>query len=276
MIGKVIPLGYGVPLAMQLLDELMTDPAALLIDTRHSPKSALPQWRGSELYKAYKTRYRWAGKYLGNINYRNGGQVVLADRTTGLKWLQLYLERGHTLILLCQCPFYNRCHRKVIVDRLLERMPDVEVVQPYCFGLSLRQPWAFLLSNPQLLLTHGIEPKTLENRDWSTDYQGRLLIHASTTFDESCFDRQALFAPFWQERYGPEILAVLPRARDAYATGAIVGEALLVDVVTMSESMWFCGPYAFDLKDARPVVPAIPYRGQRKLFAIPSSLVLRE
>ena len=40
--------------------------------------------------------------------------------------------------------------------------------------LSIRQPHAYLI-------IEGI--KTIENRTWETDYRGRLLIHASKTYD---------------------------------------------------------------------------------------------
>jgi hypothetical protein len=273
MPGKVVPLGYGVPGAMQVIDELMGDPTVLLIDTRFVPRSVLPQWRRQALAEKYGARYRWAGRYLGNKNYKTGGPIELADEEGGLRGLGWHLEKGHTLILLCYCPDYDLCHRKVIVEKLLARMPHVAVEQPFVRCMSLWQPWAFLLSNPQLLVACGVEPKTIENREWSTGYRGPLLIHASTTFDPSCFSGRKLDGAFWRERYGAELLEVLPQGKDAYATRAIVGAAYLEEVVTWHKSRWFTGTYGLVMRGARPIEPPIAYPGRQKLFFVPWTLL---
>ena len=49
-------------------------------------------------------------------------------------------------------------------------------------ALSIRQPWAWLI-------VHGF--KDIENRDWPTNFRGRLLVHAGQTmarryYDETC------------------------------------------------------------------------------------------
>ena len=49
-------------------------------------------------------------------------------------------------------------------------------------ALSIRQPWAWLIVN-------GF--KDIENRDWPTNFRGRLLVHAGQTmarryYDETC------------------------------------------------------------------------------------------
>jgi hypothetical protein len=106
-------------------------------------------------------------------------------------------------------------------------------------AISIKQPWAFLIVRGW---------KDIENRAWSTDYRGPLLIHASKNVDRAAYQ-------------------VLPRAMGAKETGGIVGIAELVDVVTESASPWFEGTYGFVLRDARPL-PFVALRGALKLFDI--------
>jgi hypothetical protein len=56
----------------------MANPKVLLIDTRYSPNSKMPQWTGAALKERYGERYRFAGGFLGNTNFR-GGPMVLAN-----------------------------------------------------------------------------------------------------------------------------------------------------------------------------------------------------
>jgi hypothetical protein len=259
--------------ALLYLDRLMTQPQMLLIDTRFSSKSWRGEWREKALREKYGKRYRWAGAYLGNVNFE-GGQIALADPETGIQGLRRYLDEGYDLLLLCQCPDYHTCHRKVIVDLLLQQIP-VEVIQPELattgresiMALSIRQPFTHWLSNPARFLQAGIRPKTIENRDWSTRYRGPLLLHASATFDHDAIAS-------WIGRC-PELEHVIPLDEKAYATRAIVGIADLVDVVCQSDDPWFVGAYGFVLANARPLEP-IPYRGQLKLFSVPASLLCAE
>ena len=170
---KVYPVGYSMSGALQYVDRLMAQPQMLLIDTRFSPKSWSVDWRKESLREKYGNRYRLAGAYLGNLNFQ-GGPIELADPDTGIQGLCRYLEEGYDLILLCQCQDYHRCHRKVIVDLLLQQI-SVEVVQlgPAAAGaetimaLSIKQPYAHWLSHPGMFLSAGIRPKTIENRDWT-------------------------------------------------------------------------------------------------------------
>lgn len=270
LLRKVYPVGYGADGALQYVDQLMMQPQMLLIDIRFRPRSWRAEWREAALREKYGKRYRTAGSYLGNVNFQ-AGPITLADPDEGLRGLRMYLAEGYDLILLCQCPDYYTCHRKVIVELLIERA-SVEIIQPELAGtetetmvcLSVRQPYAQWLSHPGRFLNAGILPKTIENRDWTTKYRGPLLIHAGATFEHDAID-------YWVSKC-PELEQVIPLDERAYAKGSIVGIAELVDVVHQSTDPWFIGPYGFVLANARPLEP-IPYRGQLKLFSVPVALL---
>jgi hypothetical protein len=81
-------------------------------------------------------------------------------------------------------------------------------------ALSVRQPWAWAI------LEAG---KDIENRSWSTDYRGPLLIHAGQQEAPDGFEQL-------------EALGLVPPAE--LQTGGIVGRVELVDVVRDHESPW--------------------------------------
>ena len=139
--------------------------------------------------------------------------------------------------------------------------------------LSIRQPWAWLITRPDLVdsaaraeaLSAGLL-NDIENRDWSTDYRGRFLIHAS---------QRMVQRDYWQtyedlkERLGIELPHFLE-----LDLGGIVGAATLVDVVSEHPSPWFIGPFGWVLRDARPL-PFVDFKGQLNWFDVPRSLIPR-
>jgi hypothetical protein len=112
--------------------------------------------------------------------------------------------------------------------------------------LSIRQPWAWLI-------VHGFKP--IENRTWTTDYRGNLLIHAASKPDR-------VTQKTIRDCYG----IILPPAREL-RLGGIIGEAELVDVVEYSSSAWFTGPYGFVLALPKPR-RFRPLKGQQRIFTI--------
>jgi hypothetical protein len=116
-------------------------------------------------------------------------------------------------------------------------------------AISLWQPWAYAIT------TLG---KDVENRTWSTDYRGPLLIHAAQRWDPRAY---ADLVKTGVELPPPEGLQ----------RGGFVGVCNVVDCVTESNSEWFDGRgFAFVLRDARPV-PFVRYSGRRQLFDVPTS-----
>lgn len=102
-------------------------------------------------------------------------------------------------------------------------------------ALSIMQPWAWLI-----VAGH----KDIENRTWSTRFRGPVLIHAGKRIDGDAQDWE------WPDIERPA----------SFDLGGIIGEADIVDCVTASTSPWFCGPFGFVIRNARPL-PFRPCRG---------------
>ncbi|WP_075357884.1 ASCH domain-containing protein [Caballeronia sordidicola] len=117
-------------------------------------------------------------------------------------------------------------------------------------ALSIRQPWAWLIVNGH---------KDIENRDWSTRFRGRVLIHAGLTYPKRDYKEHAEeFPALYGGRY-PE--------RDSMI-GGIVGVATITGCVDRSDSKSFMGPYGFTLNDAKPL-PFVPCKGRLGFFNVP-------
>jgi hypothetical protein len=98
---------------------LIANKKALIIDTRLNPVCLWSSlWTRAGLRSRYGNRSIWRGDLLGNKNYRETcAEIELADETQGISWLVCGLEKGYTLMLLCGCSAYDRCHRKVIYEK---------------------------------------------------------------------------------------------------------------------------------------------------------------
>ena len=115
-------------------------------------------------------------------------------------------------------------------------------------ALSIRQPWAWLIVNGY---------KDIENRTWSTDFRGRVYVHAGRKIKSGDFPEQ--------RDYIKQSGIFLP---EEPPLGAIVGEVTITDCVDTSSSPWFCGPYGFLLSAPVAYKDPIPYRGQLGFFQV--------
>ena len=86
--------------------------------------------------------------------------------------------------------------------------------------LTIREPWASLIINGY---------KEYEFRSWKTNYRGKILIHTSSTIDKDMLDR---FKDYNLD----------------YITGAIIGEAEIVDCILVDKE------FNDDLRVKNPVV----------------------
>jgi len=114
-------------------------------------------------------------------------------------------------------------------------------------ALSMTQPMAWAVFNG----------KDVENRPWSTQFRGRVMIHASRGFNLEHW--------LWMSANENRLGIVLPD-RWSFTHGAIIGEVDIIDCVTNHGSRWFMGKYGFVL--ANPVLykKPIPCRGMLGFF----------
>ena len=115
-------------------------------------------------------------------------------------------------------------------------------------ALSIRQPWAWLVVNGY---------NDIENRTWSTNFRGRIYVHAGQRMVADDYPEQREFIA----RAGILIPANLAR-------GAIVGEVTITGCIAASARPWFCGPYGFTLEDPVAYDTPIPCRGQLGFFQV--------
>lgn len=135
-------------------------------------------------------------------------------------------------------------------------------------ALTICQPWAWaVLHGPR----DGVAWKRFENRSWSSDYTGPLVIHAGKS------DGWMLRGMAFLEEQGCRPL------RSELAFGAILGVVDMVDCVrpsaarrpdgsrdpfAMDDSPW-CHVYARPRRLAAPV----PWKGQQGFFGVPREIV---
>jgi len=120
-------------------------------------------------------------------------------------------------------------------------------------ALSIRQPWAWLVVNGY---------KDIENRTWSTEFRGRVYVHAGQRMEPDDYPEQ-------REHIGRAGIVVPARL----ARGAIVGEVTITGCLSDSDSPWFCGPYGFLLEDPVAYKHPVPYRGQLGFFAVDENFI---
>ena len=121
--------------------------------------------------------------------------------------------------------------------------------------LTVRQPWAWLI-------VHGY--KTVENRSWSTNYRGSLLIHAAKAVDrEGMADLRA----HWAEIGDPLTPSEL---KDLETVGAVVGRVNVIDCTLTPQGddcEWHNpGAWAWILRNPEYLSKPIPATGRLGLY----------
>ena len=115
-------------------------------------------------------------------------------------------------------------------------------------ALSLSQPMAWAIFNG----------KDVENRNWSTQYRGRFIVHAAKSFNIDHWN--------WILTNENRLGIYLPYSRFDFIYGALIGEVGLIDCVTNHGSRWFFGKYGFVLANAKLYERPIPCRGKLHFF----------
>ena len=142
-------------------------------------------------------------------------------------------------------------------------------------ALSIRQPWASLIVKGAPMFksvpnpdgsSHvefaGLVFKTIENRDWATDYRGRIYVHAPSKEDDFITCMKWL-----GEHIGLAPLACMLLYSTTYSPkGYIIGEVDIVNCITQSKSPWFIGKYGFILSNPLAYAKSIKCKGKLGFF----------
>lgn len=121
--------------------------------------------------------------------------------------------------------------------------------------LAVQQPWAWTLISGA---------KDIENRTWSTDYRGPVVILASGT--KARVNYLARLKGF-------------PKAPVDFTYGALIGVVDVIDVVPLSEALednpWAWGPYCWRIGNARKFAEPISAKGKLNLFTLSPDLTVQ-
>ncbi len=89
---------------------------ATVIDTRYSRLTRRVDFSANRLEAALKARYVHIREF-GNVNYKNGGAVKLADPALGISRVSSIMSEA-SVILLCVCASWEECHRRDVAELL--------------------------------------------------------------------------------------------------------------------------------------------------------------
>ena len=124
-------------------------------------------------------------------------------------------------------------------------------------ALSIRSPWWWYI-------IHGY--KDIENRDWPTNFRGRVLVHVGKWWKPA-----EVFGDIGDIHGGiiePGIV-IPPRLSDLQPScGCIVGSVEIADCVQDHNSKWFFGEYGFVLANPVAFDKPVPLMGALGFFEV--------
>lgn len=118
-------------------------------------------------------------------------------------------------------------------------------------ALSIKPFWAHAILNLN---------KDIENRDWSTEYRGRIALHTSIKYSQKDWDN---FIHFLGRKEIPVV------SESELICGAIIGSVELVDCLSFSDSPWFRGKFGFVLKNPIRLIEPLFIVGSPGLWELP-------
>lgn len=111
-----------------LLPDLLDFLDAVLIDVRFAPSSGKRiEWRKDYLRLLLKNRYRHV-PHLGNRLSRETGASSIQNLSLGIK---IIVEMRANLLLMCECPTKEECHRLIISENLKQQGIETEEISDW-------------------------------------------------------------------------------------------------------------------------------------------------
>ena len=263
------------------LKEKVEDLDALLADIRYSPSSRKDGFNRAELQDLLGRRYLHVPE-LGNKSYQED-EIDIADFDAGVMRLRHVAGevgfRPETVILMCGCRDYRKCHRYAVARALAQPHGlDVEHLEPPADAqegkvkaITLHEPWASLIAAAADLPEH--EGKRHETRSWRTKHRGTLAIHAAKTKKSLSFLKES--------RPARDVLATLGYEKKSdLPFGKVVAVAELTDCVSTDDRGYVAevahqdqlfgnfapGRYAWRLENIRRLPEPVAARGKQGLW----------
>jgi Domain of unknown function DUF488 len=123
--GTIYTLAYSKPGAVPLLERVMHNPRACLLDVRNPPVSRWnAQWNYAALTARYGERYVWEG-WLSNVNsWSHDLPIQLAvGYQEAVREAAALLYAGASPVLLCACADERACHRLYVAKLMQDALP---------------------------------------------------------------------------------------------------------------------------------------------------------
>lgn len=125
-------IGYMEENAIERIAAFMADENAVLLDIRETPVSRWkPAFNRKALIEQFGGfRYGWWPEF-GNINHRPEDRhkgIALADPQAGLTRILKVLESGRSVMLMCACKDYEKCHRKTVYELIMAELQRLDIL----------------------------------------------------------------------------------------------------------------------------------------------------
>jgi uncharacterized protein (DUF488 family) len=114
--NKIYTIGYTSTTPEELI-ELVSSLESILVDIRISPYSKDYRWRQKSLQQYFNDKYLHI-KEFGNANYKIGS-IKISNPHLGIIKITPTIK-NQSVILLCACYDYEKCHRKQVSSLLAE------------------------------------------------------------------------------------------------------------------------------------------------------------
>ncbi len=140
--GTLTTLGYLEMDALPRLEAFLARPRTYLIDIRLTPYTPWqPEWSRPALQARYGRQYAHL-RGLGCVPSPDRRQPIhLLDPEPHLRHLAEQLTRGYSYLLLCACTHYERCHRKLVYERVLLLLGEQQHAQGTAGGVTAVSLW---------------------------------------------------------------------------------------------------------------------------------------
>jgi hypothetical protein len=175
-LGRVATIGYHQPQAWQIVTRMICEQDWHLVDIRYNRRSYLDKWSGSSLRRHFRSSYH-AVPELGDVNQlAPANPIQLLDPATGLAKVTTWVEAGIDCLLLCACPDWQHCHRRLVATLLQQVSPALEVshlvpdacavdLLPWCCEtLALLQRYGLLRPLPHILQEQPVLLRTARSQ----------------------------------------------------------------------------------------------------------------